>query len=175
MNQFDSLIISIQKISSKKIAEIVVRPNFSGSDDFSVLLNCKNFKVPETFTYNTGITSDDLARAPKASRAFSILRQAFDVQTLPWYAWSEFEAALILAEMPKMCRTFISVEALLHNHSNKTIVDCDHALELFDIPHLGDETETEKIQKLLEKIKVSNNVFCEDKKTKKYIIEMKRQ
>lgn len=170
---FNSLIFSIQKISNKKIAEIVVRPNFSGSDDFSVLLNCKNFKTTPEFTYKTGITYFDLASAPKASEAFSILQQAWRVSELPWYTWSEIDARLILHELPSVNKNFLVVEEMVTNCFNKTIQDLNHALELFDIPQMGDETETEKVQLILEKLKKEKNNFLSTKRQKKYIIEIK--
>lgn len=172
---FQHLIYSIQKVSTKKIAEIVVRPNISGSDDFSILLKVDTNLISESFTQRTGIASVDFAYALEPSEAFSILRSSFDAHRASWYTWSEFDASLIKSHLSGVCSDCFFIEDIVQRKTKKKIQDIQHALELLDIPHLGDETDTEKMQKILEKVNFNKKHFFEEKKAKKYIIEMNRQ
>lgn len=169
---FQHLIIAISKIESKKIAEIVVRPNFNDSDDFSLLIKNPNIQITPTFTYQTGITADDLADALDPTEAFSILRDTFEAHKAPWFAWSEFDAALIRRDMPGISKSVTFLEELVQKKTRQNIQDIDHAIQSLRIPQMGDETDTEKMQKILQKINSKKNIFCEEKKTKKYIIEI---
>lgn len=151
----DPLIVHVEHFQNK-IIEIVVRPNFSGSDEQSILFYQKVL-LSKDFCQRTGITQSDLEYGLPKKEAISILVNEHRLTQRTCFVLSELEADLIYSEL--------GIRA--------TFKYLSHIRQ--DLPHLGEETTTEKYQKLLEKIDTDCYKNLLQKKSKKYIIEIQRE